>query len=58
MAEPWANTGTSTGRLMIAVLGGLAGVECDLTTEGRSRAKARGQQMGPTPGAAAPARDH
>jgi DNA invertase Pin-like site-specific DNA recombinase len=24
LAEPWANTGTSTGRLMIAVLGGLA----------------------------------
>jgi hypothetical protein len=23
-AEPWADTGTSTGRLMIAVLGGLA----------------------------------
>jgi hypothetical protein len=27
---PWADTGTSTGRLMIAVLGGLADVECDL----------------------------
>jgi hypothetical protein len=25
LAEPWADTGTSTGRLMIAVLGGLAG---------------------------------
>ena len=24
LAEPWANTGTSTGRLMLAVLGGLA----------------------------------
>src|SRR3954471_18239989 len=24
LAEPWADTGTSTGRLMIAVLGGLA----------------------------------
>jgi transcriptional regulator with XRE-family HTH domain len=35
---------------MIAVLGGLADVECDLirtrTAEGRSRAKARGQHMG------------
>jgi DNA invertase Pin-like site-specific DNA recombinase len=30
LAEPWANTGTSTGRLMIAVLGGLADVERDL----------------------------
>jgi DNA invertase Pin-like site-specific DNA recombinase len=50
LAEPWANTGTSTGRLMIAVLGGLADVERDLirtrTAEGRSRAKARGQHMG------------
>ena len=25
LAESWADTGTSTGRLMIAVLGGLAG---------------------------------
>ena len=25
LAEPWADTGTSTGRLMLAVLGGLAG---------------------------------
>jgi DNA invertase Pin-like site-specific DNA recombinase len=50
LAEPWADTGTSTGRLMIAVLGGLADVERDLirtrTAEGRSRAKAQGQQMG------------
>jgi DNA invertase Pin-like site-specific DNA recombinase len=50
LAEPWADTGTSTGRLMIAVLGGLADVERDLirtrTSEGRSRAKARGQHMG------------
>jgi DNA invertase Pin-like site-specific DNA recombinase len=53
LAEPWADTGTSTGRLMIAVLGGLADVERDLirtrTAEGRSRAKARGQQMGRPP---------
>lgn len=50
LAEPWADTGTSTGRLMIAVLGGLADVERDLirtrTAEGRARAKARGQHMG------------
>ncbi len=43
LAEPWADTGTSTGRLMLAVLGGLADVERDLirtrTAEGRSRAK-------------------
>src|SRR5690348_12258477 len=52
LAEPWADTGTSTGRLMLAVLGGLADVERDLilprTAEGRSRAKARGQPMGRT----------
>jgi Resolvase, N terminal domain/Helix-turn-helix domain of resolvase len=53
LAEPWADTATSTGRLMISVLGGLADVERDLirtrTAEGRSRAKARGQHMGRTP---------
>jgi DNA invertase Pin-like site-specific DNA recombinase len=51
LAEPWADTGTRTGRLMIAVLGGLADVERDLTrtrtAEGRERAKARGQSLGP-----------
>jgi DNA invertase Pin-like site-specific DNA recombinase len=30
LAEPWADTGTSTGRLMPAVLGGLTDVERDL----------------------------
>ncbi len=53
LAERWADTSTSTGRLMIAVLGGLADVERDLirtrTAEGRSRAKARGQHMGRPP---------
>jgi hypothetical protein len=53
LAEPWADTATSTGRLMIAVLGGLADVERDLirtrAAEGRSRAKARGQHMGRPP---------
>ena len=53
LAEPWADTSTSTGRLMIAVLGGLADVERDLirtrTAEGRSRAKVRGQHMGRPP---------
>jgi DNA invertase Pin-like site-specific DNA recombinase len=53
LAEPWADTGTSTGRLMIAVLGGLADVERDLirtrTAEGRSRATKRGQRMGRKP---------
>jgi DNA invertase Pin-like site-specific DNA recombinase len=49
----WADTGTRTGRLMIAVLGGLADVERDLirtrTAEGRSRAEARGLHMGRPP---------
>jgi DNA invertase Pin-like site-specific DNA recombinase len=53
LAEPWADTGTSTGSLMIAVLGGLADVERDLirtrTAEGRSRAKAQGKHMGRPP---------
>jgi DNA invertase Pin-like site-specific DNA recombinase len=50
LAEPWADTATSTGPLMITVLGGLADVERDLirtrTAGGRSRAKARGQHTG------------
>jgi DNA invertase Pin-like site-specific DNA recombinase len=53
LAEPFADTTTSTGRLMLAVLGGVAEVERDLirtrTAEGRSRAKARGQHMGRSP---------
>jgi DNA invertase Pin-like site-specific DNA recombinase len=53
LAEPWADTSTSTGRLMIAVLGGLADVERDLirtrTSEGRERAKARGVRLGRKP---------
>jgi DNA invertase Pin-like site-specific DNA recombinase len=53
LAEPWADTGTSTGRLMIAVFGGLVDVERDLirtrTAEGRSRAQKRGQHMGRPP---------
>ena len=53
LAEPWADTATSTGRSMLAVLGGLADVERDLirtrTAEGRSRAKAQGKAMGRPP---------
>jgi DNA invertase Pin-like site-specific DNA recombinase len=53
LAEPWADTGTRTGRLMLAVLGGLADVERDLirtrTAEGRSRARAQGKHMGRPP---------
>ena len=53
LAEPWADTGTSTGKLMIAVLGGLADVERDLirtrTAEGRNLATKLGQRMGRKP---------
>jgi DNA invertase Pin-like site-specific DNA recombinase len=53
LAEPWADTGTRTGRLMLAVLGGLADVERDLirtrTAEVRSRATAQGKAMGRPP---------
>jgi DNA invertase Pin-like site-specific DNA recombinase len=53
LAEPWADTGTSTGRLMLAVLGGLADVERDLirtrTAEGRNRAKLQGKHIGRPP---------
>jgi DNA invertase Pin-like site-specific DNA recombinase len=53
LAEPWADSTSSTGRLMLAVLGGLADVERDLirtrTAEGRSRAKAQGKAMGRLP---------
>jgi DNA invertase Pin-like site-specific DNA recombinase len=53
IAEPWADTATATGRLMIAVLGGLADVERDLirtrTAEGRQRAKLRGVKLGRKP---------
>ena len=53
LAEPWADTATSTGRLMIAVLGGLADVERDLirtrTAEGRARAKGRRTAYGSPP---------
>ena len=68
LAEPWADTATSTGRLMLAVLGGLADVERDLirtrAAEGRSRAKAQGAAYSPNAAAggrgppAAPGRGH
>jgi DNA invertase Pin-like site-specific DNA recombinase len=47
LAERWADSGTSTGRLTVAALGGLANVERDLirtrTAERRSRTKAQGR---------------
>jgi DNA invertase Pin-like site-specific DNA recombinase len=53
LGDPWADTTTSHGRLMLTVLGGLAEFERDLirarTGEGRARAKARGVKMGRKP---------
>jgi DNA invertase Pin-like site-specific DNA recombinase len=53
LGDPWADTTTAHGRLMLTVLGGLAEFERELivarTSEGRARAKARGQHMGRPP---------
>lgn len=53
LADAWADTTTAHGRLMLTVLGGLAEFERDLirarTSEGRTRAKARGVHMGRPP---------
>jgi DNA invertase Pin-like site-specific DNA recombinase len=49
LADAWADTTTAHGRLMLTVLGGLAEFERELirarTTEGRTRAVARGVHM-------------
>jgi DNA invertase Pin-like site-specific DNA recombinase len=62
LAEPWADSTSSTGRLMLAVLGGLADVARDLirtrTAEGRSRAKAQGKAMGRPPSLTPEQRGH
>jgi DNA invertase Pin-like site-specific DNA recombinase len=51
LADSWADTTTSHGRLMLTVLGGLAEFERDLirarTGAGRARALANGVKMGP-----------
>jgi DNA invertase Pin-like site-specific DNA recombinase len=50
LAEAWADTTTAHGRLVITFLGGIAEFERELikarTSEGRKRAKARGQSLG------------
>jgi DNA invertase Pin-like site-specific DNA recombinase len=50
LADTWADTTTAHGRLMLTVLGGLAEFERELirtrTSEGRTKAKARGVHMG------------
>jgi DNA invertase Pin-like site-specific DNA recombinase len=53
LADPWADTTTPGGRLMLTVLGGLAEFERELikarTSEGRERAKRAGVRMGRKP---------
>ena len=53
LADPWADTTTPGGRLMLTVLGGLAEFERELikarTMEGRERAKRSGVRMGRKP---------
>jgi DNA invertase Pin-like site-specific DNA recombinase len=46
LAEPWADTATSTGRLMIAVLGGLADVERVLSARAPPKAGAGRRRAG------------
>ncbi len=50
LGDPWADTTTAHGRLMLTVLAGLAEFERELirsrTGEGRARAKEAGQKMG------------
>src|SRR6185436_16816665 len=51
LAEPWANTSTAIGKLML--LSGVAEFERDLislrTSDGRERAKRAGVKFGPKP---------
>jgi DNA invertase Pin-like site-specific DNA recombinase len=50
LKDPWCDTTTPHGRLMLTVLGGIAEFERELinarTSEGRARAKARGVRFG------------
>jgi DNA invertase Pin-like site-specific DNA recombinase len=51
LAEPWANSSSAVGKLMLTVLGGIAEFERDLialrTNEGRARARQSGVKFGP-----------
>jgi DNA invertase Pin-like site-specific DNA recombinase len=51
LSEPWANTSTAIGKLMLTVLSGVAEFERDLialrTSDGRERAKKAGVKFGP-----------
>ena len=41
LAEPWADTGTTTGRLMLAVLGGIADIDRHLIRTRTKRVTAK-----------------
>jgi DNA invertase Pin-like site-specific DNA recombinase len=51
LAEPWANSSSAVGKLILTVLGGIAEFERDLialrTYEGRARARQSGVKFGP-----------
>jgi DNA invertase Pin-like site-specific DNA recombinase len=51
LAEPWANTSTAIGKLMLTMLSGVAEFERDLialrTSDGRQRAMKSGVKFGP-----------
>lgn len=53
LAEPWADTTTPAGRMILTVFAGIADFERSLiverTSAGRSAAKARGVRFGPAP---------
>lgn len=53
LAEPWADTTTPAGRMVLTVFAGIAEFErsliIDRTRSGREAAKARGVQFGPRP---------
>ena len=53
LKDSWADTTTAHGRLLLTILGGLAEFERELilarTSEGRTRAKARGVKFGRPP---------
>ncbi|WP_122279700.1 recombinase family protein [Pseudomonas syringae group genomosp. 3] len=53
MAEPWADTTTPAGRMILTVFAGIADFERSLiverTSHGRQAAKARGVRFGPKP---------
>ena len=53
LAEPWADTTTPAGRMVLTVFAGIAEFErsviVERTSAGRAAAKARGEKIGPSP---------